>query len=323
MNTAVQPRNSNCKSAAGRHLQTPNSHPSPSFRDSRFPLRVSLRAFTLLEVLVATGVLAVMVTILFALFAEGSNAWRMGEKVADVNQGVRTAMGLIAQEASMAVIDTTTNANLKNLSVVIQLRSAGDQPADDPLPYGRYEDLCFIAPVEIGNDTTNSASATSGYRSYCGVRYYVAKAPPVGNRRSQVLGNLTRVVYTTINKGNLSDFYTSPWSLGAGVQTNSAVIAENVLSFRVQPAQNDPAQGLRPANSQMFSSMNSDQSTTIDYNNFSGKTLCYPGIFVGLCVVDSRTANRINQLGLNTAVKTVGFQASTNWTLIHFESFNP
>jgi len=276
-----------------------------------------------LEVLVATGVLAVMVTILFQLFAEGSNAWRMGEKVADVNQGVRTAMDLLVHEASLAVIDTTTNPNLQGMSVVVQRRSTGDQPANDPTPYGVYDELCFVAPVEIGNDVTNCATATSGYRPFCGIRYYVAKAPMVGSQRQQVLGNLTRVIYATANRGGSTTFYNNPWSVGAGIQSNSVVVAENVLSFRVQPAQYDPAQGLRPANAEMFRDMGSDQSKTIDYNSFSGKTPCYPGIYVGLCVVDSRSASRINQLGLNAAVKTVGFQTITNWTLIHFENFKP
>ncbi len=279
--------------------------------------------FTLLEILVATGVLAVMVTILFSLFAEGSNAWRMGEKVADVNQGVRTAMSLITQEAAMAVVDTTSNAALRSLAVVIQKRSSGDQPADDPSPHGVYEDLCFVAPVEIGNDVTNCVLATSGYRSLCGVRYYVAKATPVGNRRAPVLGSLTRVVYSTVNKGSMADFYNNPWSLGSGVTTNSAVVAENVLCFRVQPAQYDTAQGLKPSNAQMFHTMTGDESKEINCNNFSGKTTCYPGLYIGLCVVDSRTASRIDQLGLNAATKTAGFQTYTNWALVHFENFYP
>ena len=278
--------------------------------------------FTLLEILVASGVLALMVTILFALFNEGANAWRMGEKVAEVNQGIRTAMEVMVREASLAVIDTTTNPQLQGLSVVIQKNSSGDQPATEPSPFGVYEELCFVAPVELGNEATNNVTAAGAYRSLCGVRYYVAKAVDDSGRQS-VLGNLTRVIYQTTTRGTPSSFNNSPWSLGAGVQTNSAVIAENVLCFRVQPAQNDAIQGLKPKNAQMFGSINGDQPLTINYINFSGKNPCYPGVYIGLCVVDSRLASRINAMGLSGVSKTPMFQAATNWTLVHFENFKP
>lgn len=279
--------------------------------------------FTLLEILVASGVLALMVSILFALFAEGSNAWRMGEKTAEINQGVRTAMGLIVQEASLAVIDTNRPPqNRQGLSVVIQKSSQGDEPATEPAPYGVYEDLCFVAPVDLGNEATNNVSNPYAYRSLCGVRYYVAKAPEVNGRQS-VLGNLVRVIYQPANRGSPDSFYNNPWINGGGLKTNSAVIAENVLCFRVQPAQLDSAQGLKPKNSQMFKSMGSDQDITINHNNFSGQSLCYPGIYVGLCVADSRMAGRINEIGLSEVAKTPLFSAATNWTLVRFETFRP
>ena len=274
----------------------------------------------------ASGVLALMVTILFALFAEGANAWRMGEKTADVNQGIRVAMELLVREASIAVIDTNqpspTVQPVSGLRVDINRNSTGDQPASDPSPHGVYEEVCFVAPVELGNQATNNVGASAAYRTLCGVRYYVAKAPEANGRQS-VLGNLVRVIYQPISRGPPAGFYNNPWSSGSGLQTNSAVIAENVLCFRVQPAQNDPTRGLWPANSQMFKDMDSDQQKTIDYKNFSGKNPCYPGIYVGLCVVDSRTAGRINELGLNTAAKMVGFFAATNWTMVRFNNFNP
>lgn len=303
---------------AERETAMENS-PITRIQNPKFPQA----GFTLLEILVASGVLALMVTILFALFAEGSNAWRMGEKTAEMNQGIRTAMELIIREASMAVIDTNAPPqNLGGLSVVINKNSAGDQPASDPTPLGVYEELCFVAPVEIGNGTTNNAAVT-GYRRFCGVRYYVAKAVDDSGKGS-VLGNLTRVVYKTYTRGSPSIFYNNPWNPGGGVTADSAVIAENVLSFRVQPAQNDPTgQGLKPRNADMFKDMNSDQNVTINYNNFSGKTICYPGLYVGLCVVDSRTANRINEMGLNSASKMAGFYAPTNWTMVRFENFKP
>lgn len=277
--------------------------------------------FTLLEVLVATGVLALMVTILFALFNEGSNAWRMGEKAAEVNQGVRTAMDLMIRETSLAVIDTTTNSQLKGLAVAIEKSATGETPATDPSPYGVYEELRFVAPVELGNDTTNTAYGGSGYRAFCGVRYYVAKGPEVNGRQS-VLGNLIRVVYRTAQKGSPGSFYSNPWSLGVGIQTNTTVLAENVLTFRVQPAVRDSVQGVAPDNKQMFKDMNSDQKRYITSSEIANYTN-YVGVYIGLSVVDSRLAGRINELGLESVSKTSLFNATTNWTLARFENYKP
>ncbi|MBI5687075.1 MAG: prepilin-type N-terminal cleavage/methylation domain-containing protein [Verrucomicrobia bacterium] len=292
----------------------------------RSTLRIphSRAGFTLLEILVASGVLALMVTILFALFAEGSNAWRMGERTAEVNQGTRTAMELLVREVSQAVIDTNTPPlNLRGLKVDINKSSTANDPASDPTPHGTYGEICFVAPVELGNEITNNVAAPSAYRALCGVRYYVARAVDESGKRS-VLGNLTRAAYQTVNRGSPASFYDDPVSLGSGlVRMNSAVVAENVLCFRVHPAQNDTAQGLRPLNPQMFKDMDADQSLAIDYNKFSGRNPCFPGVYIGLCVVDSRTASRINELGLNAASKMAGFYATTNWTMVRFENFKP
>ena len=306
-----------------RHLLTPNTQRPSALRDPR-------RAFTLLEVLVATGVLAVMVTILFALFAEGSNAWQMGERRADVNQGMRTALGMIARDASLAVIATNNQPPMAGLVVDMETTPKGDSSAAPPTPYGVFEEVCFVAPIEAGNETTNDT-----YRALCGVRYYVATAPVIPGQQPPVLGNLTRVLYKTDPmgpKGGAFSLYATPWYLQGGhppdCYTNIAVIAENVLSFRVQPGQYNAQYVMTPYNATMFKDMNSDTPYRIDYKSFGPNFvtagdigLNFPGIYVGLCVVDIRTASRINKLGLSTVTKMAGFQATTNWVTVHFENY--
>jgi hypothetical protein len=224
------------------------------------------------------------------------------------------------------MIDTnqpsSTVQPIPGLSVVINRNSTAGDQASDPAPHGTYGEICFVTPVELDNEPTNNATM-SGYRAFCGVRYYVAKAAVDDGGRRSVLGNLVRVSYKTGVRGAPSGFYNNPWSSGSGLQTNYAVLAENVLCFRVQPAENDTTQGLKPLNPQMFKDMDGDQNKTINYQNFSGKNPCYPGVYIGLCVVDSRTAGRINDLGLNAAAKMAGFYTTTNWVLVRFENFKP
>lgn len=298
------------------------NNPQSEIRNPRSPQA----GFTLLEILVASGVLALMVTILFALFNEGSNAWKMGEKTAEINQSIRTAMDLIIRDVSLAVIDTnqpsSTVESIRGLSVEIRKTSSESRTANVPSPYGVYEEICFSAPVALGNEITNNIARPNPYRAICGVRYYVAKATDDSGTES-VLGNLVRVVYRPNGRdNNPASFYNDPWA--SGLQTNSAVIAENVLCFRVHPAKKDSSAGLSPNNPQMFRDMDADQELTINYNTFTtSRDPCYPGVYVGLCVVDSRLAARINQIGLSGMAKSAQFSAPTNWTLIHFENFKP
>ena len=285
--------------------------------------------FTLLEVLVATGVLAVMVTILFALFAEGSNAWQMGERRADVNQGLRTTLGMIVRDASLAVIDTNQPPLWQQgLSVTIRKNAMGEFAASNPDPAGTFEELCFVAPIDAGNELTNDT-----YRALCGVRYYVHTAPVIPGQQPPVLGNLMRVVYKSnpLAKSPNQPFsiYATDWSASAALPndcyTNAAVIAENVLSFRVQPAQYNAQYMLQPINSSLFRDLNSDGSYRINYGQFvsygSEPSPNYPGLYVGLCVVDGRTASRINKIGLGAMLKSVGFQTTTNWVTVRFENY--
>jgi prepilin-type N-terminal cleavage/methylation domain-containing protein len=321
MNSAIPTRNGKREAALDRN--------SPAAgRLSPSSCRVSQHGFTLLEVLVATGVLALMVTILFSLFAEGSNAWRLGERRADVNQGMRIALGMIAREASLAVISTNQANQLAGLAVNIHRPATGDDPAPSSSTQGACEELCFVAPVDIGNEATNDT-----YRALCGVRYYVAKAPPVGGQPAPVLGNLMRVLYKTYPQGGAKStgqfsLYATDWSLGgvpAGCYSNSTVIAENVLSFRVQPARYDQQYALMPLNNSMFSDMKSDMAFVINASTFqlvnNEASPSYPGLVIGLCVVDSRLASLINKVGLDNAGKMQGFLTTTNWVVIHFENY--
>ena len=289
---------------------------------SAFRIPHSQTGFTLLEVLVATGVLAIMVTILFQLFAEGSNAWRMGERTAEVNQGVRTAMSWIVRDVSLAVVDTNVATALNGLAVSFSKSAQGKDPANDPNPYGAYDELAFVAPVDSGNETTNNA-VQNAYRPLCGVRYYVAKAPAEGGR-APILGNLTRVVHLANDKSSApftvynTEWWKSPDPTG---MTNSAVLAENVLAFRVHPARLDLAhpQGIRPENEQMFRDPGADVDRTVNHQNYDQ----YAGVYVGLCVVDARLASRIDQIGLSQMARSPQFHAYTNWVLVRFENFKP
>ena len=60
-------------------------------------------AFTLVEVLVAMAVLAVMISIIANIFIGSSDAWKIGTQKSDMNTSARAALDYIARELSCAV----------------------------------------------------------------------------------------------------------------------------------------------------------------------------------------------------------------------------
>ncbi|MBI5394050.1 MAG: type II secretion system protein [Verrucomicrobia bacterium] len=282
--------------------------------------------FTILEMLVATGVLAVMVSILFALFAQGSAAWRQGERQSDLNQTARLALDLFTRDAMLAVIDTNQPISglqpMIGLCVVIRRNPSSGRPSPaSDTQYGHYSDIHFVAPTTVGNRATNDA-----YRPLCGIRYYVAEAKKPNGDRSE-MGELIRTIYRSNEKStSVFSIYGKPWWGGtapAGTFATNAVLAENVLSFRIQPLKSNATFGLAPADINMFKDLNADKDYTINYD-VNDQTRSYrtnPGLIVGLAVVDRRLADRINEVGLKQAAESPNFLVKTNWATVYFGSF--
>jgi prepilin-type N-terminal cleavage/methylation domain-containing protein len=68
------------------------------------------RAFTLIEVLAAMTVLAILVVLVARIFGEGLKAWEIGSRESEAATNARAAVDHIAREMSMAV--ATTNITL-------------------------------------------------------------------------------------------------------------------------------------------------------------------------------------------------------------------
>jgi prepilin-type N-terminal cleavage/methylation domain-containing protein len=293
------------------------------------PRSTAARGFTILEMLVATGVLAIMVSLLFALFAQGSSAWRQGERVADVNQNMRLALDTFARDAALAIIDTNQPGAgiqpLKGLCVVIRRSPSGGQPSPaEDTQYGHYSDVFFVAPTFLGNGPTNDT-----FRAMCGIRYYVSAAQRPDGKRSE-LGDLRRVIFRADSKsGSPYSIYDTEWwdsSRPSGTETNSVVLAENVLSFRIQPLQSNQyfsTRGLAPADPTMFQDLNSDKNYTINYelNDKERSYRANPGLIVGVAIVDRRLADRINQTSLKEAAGGRDFIVTTNWATVYFQGY--
>src|ERR1043165_7755743 len=65
-----------------------------------------IRAFTIVEVLVATGVMCVLLTVVMAMMSQTSRLWRHSSDKIQSFQGARLAFGVVTQNLSQATLNT-------------------------------------------------------------------------------------------------------------------------------------------------------------------------------------------------------------------------
>src|ERR1035437_3904154 len=83
-------------------------------------------AFTLIEVLVAMTVLAVMVLMAANIFQSSSAAWNIGTQKADMNTAARAALDYMARELASAVAGPVEAVNPPALPISFQVINGND-----------------------------------------------------------------------------------------------------------------------------------------------------------------------------------------------------
>jgi len=76
------------------------------------------RGFTLMEILVAMTILAIIILIVSGIFQQSSTAWEAGERKTELNMEGRAAIDLMAQELANAVADPVLCSNIVYSSIV-------------------------------------------------------------------------------------------------------------------------------------------------------------------------------------------------------------
>lgn len=150
---------------------------------------VNSSAFTLLEVLVATAVLAMMMTVLFNLLGASTKLWEIGNKKIEAAQVARVGLNTIASDLKKAVsANNTVQTSSGNVTCIIPFMALGSNTTaamgmgggaqnaegsqqmagvlltnDPDIPYNEFG---YMA-VYLNNP--------DGYESMIGKRYYLVK----------------------------------------------------------------------------------------------------------------------------------------------------
>lgn len=241
-------------------------------RITTFPM-----GFTLVELLVAMAILAMMLTFMFSMLSGSMSAWEIGNKRIEAAQTARVGLNIIANDMRRALADQqisyTANGTqitntvpfwaVDNPSTTIDLgggaqNAAGSQQLFGVLATGKtnqpYEEFGYLCAYLSEDDGTNMA----------GKRYYLArKSSTSANADFYLRGNAT-----TAFAGNSDAF--SP-------------IIENCIRLELSyPETNN----LGEINTNSFG------FTKV----WESRTKLPPGVLVSVWVLDSRTAAKLAAL---------------------------
>jgi uncharacterized protein (TIGR02599 family) len=117
-------------------------------RDSAFfPKNASTGAFTLVEMLVASAVLVIILSIVFALTSQVSSVWRSSTSRIQTFQEARAGFEAMTRRIGQATLNTYYDY-YQNVSGTYVLRTTGNASTFVPSTYDRNSDLHFICGQE-------------------------------------------------------------------------------------------------------------------------------------------------------------------------------
>lgn len=258
-----------------------------SLRISAPPRKFSLRshfAFTLLEVLVATAVLAMMLSFLFNLVGASSKLWEAANKKMEASQAARIGLNIMVKDLKNAFAGNMTSYSsngtaIQNIAPFYAVDSPSDtidipaigQPVnsdgsqqvfgvqssiDSSTPYKEFGFLCIFLKNKDGTDPM------------AGHRYYLVR----------------KLANAGAAKGDF--FLRSPSTAWAGTSTDFSPIIDNCIKFKLEYFGN----ATNPAGTPTW-------STTWPPNDRLPL-----GVLVTVTVIDSKTAEKIAAINGNTAL---------------------
>jgi prepilin-type N-terminal cleavage/methylation domain-containing protein len=245
--------------------------------------------FSLVEVLAAMTILAVIVLMLNRIFADASRAWLQGTRTAELNSTARALMDYFTRDLVSAVFDPPAGAAAArryDLGV-----KAGGTALGAP-----WSELFFLS---AGVVPTNS----SGQGQICEVRYGLAPMPGAANRfqlvRSQQVGGLA----LAFNQASATAWFDGADAAALRSAANQALVIDNVRNFRAVFIDESGAAGAT--------------------GSTRASRLVYLDLFFEL--MDSETARRVDDLWASNptlATRIINERARRYYTRIEFPNRN-
>ena len=197
-------------------------------RQSAFGIRHSALGFTLVELLAAIAIMAILMVIIFSIYNQASKAWVLGEKRVETFQNVRLVLENLGRELETAIATSNTISGKK--ITFINVKQAGTLPGSPTqLAATPPNDQLFF--VGASADT-----AGQGYHDLTEYGYFVVYAKQDYNTVRSNYYYLIRHATRSHDSGGAVnanfDIFASPtdWHSTPGYSTSTKVpILDNVL----------------------------------------------------------------------------------------------
>lgn len=184
-------------------------------------LRRLRHGFSLIEVLAAMTILAIIVLMVARIFADSSMTWKVGSRRVDQDVNARASLELIGRQLTMAMVD----------EVITMRVQQGDKDI-----YGDFSDMVSFASLDQRAEIRNyrppgGAKVPTPYRDLQQIRYLLLEPPGspkvgymLGRHSTQAENNPFFRCYTDFN-----------WSVGFDEYPDdyATVMAENIARFNV------------------------------------------------------------------------------------------
>ncbi|MEI6085540.1 MAG: type II secretion system protein [Verrucomicrobiota bacterium] len=276
----------------------------------------SVGGFTLVELLAAMVVLALLMTIIFGIFNQASKAWILAENRTENFQGARSTLDLMSRELEGAIVGghTNTNGTVTRLNL-ITFEDSGLANVKDAI--GNAQTATFstglISPINnlsatSPNDaiffvtqTPDSKSISAKYIDLAECGYFVAYSKAKTGNAGLPKGfyGLFRHFESSANANNW-DIFSSPVNWWATSPDTKTPLLENVIRFEVRYEYGNSGAGVTNGTSivENWNSISGGPSSAV----VPDPTIQLPRAFhLRLSVLDRRYAMRVatvmNSLG--------------------------
>jgi len=144
---------------AHRHKGWEEFSPSLSREWGRW---MSSRAFTLIEIMITTAILALLITGIYSIFKGGTDAWTKGNVRMERYQNARAILEMISRELSCAMV---------NKARKIYMLGVDGETETQIQTYSIKDELYFVAPINSTSDIVKSSNTTNS--DLCEMGYWL------------------------------------------------------------------------------------------------------------------------------------------------------
>jgi len=255
--------------------------------------------FTLLEMLTAIAVLALMMVFMFNIAGQTVRAWETGSRRMESAQAARIGMNLLASELRYAFAGVATNTGTNGTSVfnnfapfLVTNNLPGEAATLSAVPGS--QSIFFVSTCAPHDPTECVPFAEVGYmpvfvniaagrNTMAGLRYYLV-------RHGASPGVMTNAAY--------QNFYyrqtpTGAWTEDVSNTGNRSPIVDNCIRLSLQFASNNGG-------------------TVTWSTNWTSPTNLPLGVLVTMLVLDNKTATRLEKLQGTTLLSAATIDKATN-----------